>query len=146
MRAPSHAYRGFTLIELIATLIILAILASVSLPRLIEANPFAERGYADVVSASLRQARALALASTCDVQFTINGAGFNAMQRTAAGGHCNAAAAFTLTVFSGLPPDGVAPAVNRVVMFNGSGVPAGGATTISIGPHVVTLDANGVVL
>ena len=110
------------------------------------AHSFAERGYADGVAASLRQARAVALASGCDVQFTINAAGYTAMQRTPPPAHCNPAGAFTLTVISGLPPAGVAPAASTaLVVFDGSGVPTGGATTINIGPHVVTIDPDGVV-
>ncbi len=58
--------RGFTLIELIASITIIAILTAVALPRLTAVTPFAERGYADGIAASLRQSRSVALASGCD--------------------------------------------------------------------------------
>jgi len=72
--------RGFTLIELIASITIIAILAAVALPRMTAATPFAERGYADGIAASLRQSRAVALASGCAVQFTIDAAGYRAFK------------------------------------------------------------------
>src|SRR5688572_28733521 len=112
MRAPSHAYRGFTLIELIAVITIIAILAAVSLPELPAATPFAERGYADSVAAHLRQARAVALASCCEVQFSIDADSFRGRQRAAAGTHCAAAGNWPTAVFDAPQPAGVVLAAN----------------------------------
>ncbi|HEX6639320.1 MAG TPA: prepilin-type N-terminal cleavage/methylation domain-containing protein [Steroidobacteraceae bacterium] len=146
MRAPSYAYRGFTLIELIAAITIVAILAAVSLPKLTAATPFQQRGYADVVAASLRQARATAIASSCDVQFTINGLGFRALQRAASGTHCASAGAFVTPLLDGLPPRGVVPSASRIVVFRGAtGALTGATTTINLGPQVITIDASGTV-
>jgi MSHA pilin protein MshC len=146
MRELPRQERGFTLIELIAAITIIAILAAVSLPKLTAASPFLQRGYADVVAASLRQARTVALATTCDVQFTIDAAGYRARQRGNAGGHCAAAGAFSTPVFDGYPPSGVTPAANRTLTFLGStGALTGATTTITLGPQVITVDASGVV-
>jgi len=93
--------RGFTLIELIASITIIAILAAVALPRMTAATPFAERGYADGIAASLRQSRAVALASGCAVQFTIDAAGYRAFQHAASGTHCAAAGAWSTPVKRG---------------------------------------------
>ena len=95
MRVHFNDRRGFTLIELIASITIVAILAAVTLPRMTTAQPFTERGYADGIAASLRQSRAVALASGCDVQFTINAAGYRAFQHAAAGTHCAPAGAWS---------------------------------------------------
>ena len=88
MQSRHEECRGFTLVEVIASITIIAVLAAVALPRVTAATPFAERGYADGIAASLRLARAVAIASGCDVQFTIDAAGYRALQRAAAGTHC----------------------------------------------------------
>jgi prepilin-type N-terminal cleavage/methylation domain-containing protein len=138
--------RGFTLLELIASITILAILAAVALPRVVAASPFQQRGYADVVTATLRQARAMAIASDCTVRFTINRAGYSVAQRDAVGGHCAPAGNFNQVRETGIPPAGVFPAANRTVTFvGGTGALTGAATTITFGPQVVTIDASGVV-
>lgn len=144
--------RGFTLIELIAAITIVAIVAAIGLPRLTTASPYAERGYADGVAASLRQSRGVALASGCAVQFTIDAAGYRAMQRAASGTHCAAAGAFTTPVRRGdganldtnQPPD-VVLAASRQFVFAPDGSVAGGPFTINLGPQAVTVDASGIV-
>ena len=60
MRALSRSGRGFTLVELIASITIVTILAAVALPRVTAANPFQARGYADTLATNLRKARAVA--------------------------------------------------------------------------------------
>jgi MSHA pilin protein MshC len=146
MRAPSHAYRGFTLIELIAVIVIIAILAAVALPSVTAANPFADRGYADTVAASLRRARTVAMATGCDVQFTINGTGYSAAQRAAAGTHCAVAGLFVTAVFSGPEPSEVVLGGNRVLVFDDQGRVAVAPVTIDIGGRQLTVEASGLVV
>jgi len=144
--------RGFTLIELIASITIIAILAAVALPRMTAATPFAERGYADGIAASLRQSRSVALASGCDVQFTITGAGYSAFQHAAgANNHCAAAGAWSTPVKRGdgqslfeVQPAGVTLAANRVLVFAPDGT-VGANVTINVGPQTITVAASGVV-
>ena len=148
----SRGCHGFTLIELIATITIVAILAAVGLPRLTTASPFSERGYADGVAASLRQSRAVALASGCAVEFTIDAVGYRAFQRGASGTHCAAVGAFTTPVRRGdsgnldiNQPTDVVLSANRQFVFATDGSVAGGPLTINLGPQTVTIDASGVV-
>ncbi len=151
MRCGNH--HGFTLIELIASITIVAILAAVALPRLTAATPFAERGYADGIVASLRQSRAVALASGCAVQFTVDAAGYRAFQRAAgANNHCAAAGAWSTPVRRGdgqnlieLQPAGVTLAANRQFVIAADGSVAAGPLTINVGPQAITIDASGVV-
>lgn len=65
---------GFTLVELIMTMVIVGILAAVVAPRFFDNNVFQSRGFADQVQASLRYAQKVAIAQrrfVC-VAFTAN--------------------------------------------------------------------------
>jgi MSHA pilin protein MshC len=146
--------RGFTLIEVIASVTIIAILATVMLPRITVATPYTQRGYADGIAASLRQSRAVAQASGCDVQFTIDGVGYRALQHASgANNHCVAAGAWSTPVRRGdgqnlleLQPADVVLAANRQFVFAATdGSVAGGPITITVAPHVITIDASGAV-
>lgn len=54
--------RGFTLVELIMTMVIVGIISVVAIPRLFGADVFKSRGFADQVQASLRYAQKVAIA------------------------------------------------------------------------------------
>lgn len=60
-RARQH--RGFTLVELIVTMIILGILAVVAMPRFADRLSFETRGFVDQTVATLQYARKMAVAS-----------------------------------------------------------------------------------
>src|SRR3546814_12432132 len=82
MRAsPSSRYSsgrnhaGFTVVELVAVLVVLGIVSAMALPRLTDRSAFQARGLEDEVFAALRHARALAVASGCPVQVRIAGNG-----------------------------------------------------------------------
>lgn len=53
---------GFTLVEMVMTLVIVGILAVIVAPRLFDTNVFQSRGFADQVQASLRYAQKVAIA------------------------------------------------------------------------------------
>jgi len=64
---------GFTLVELIMTVVIVGILAVFAVPRFFDADVFKSRGFADQVQASLRYAQKIAIAQHRFVCVTIAG-------------------------------------------------------------------------
>lgn len=64
--------RGFTLVELIMTMVIIGILAAVVAPRFFDNNVFQSRGFADQVQATLRYAQKIAIAQRRNVCVTFS--------------------------------------------------------------------------
>ena len=58
----AHGVRGFSLVELIATLAVLAILAAFAVPRFTDRTGFASRGTFDQAQAIIRSAQKIAIA------------------------------------------------------------------------------------
>jgi len=136
-------YGGFTLIELVAVLVILGIVAAVAAPRFVDNAVFTERGYADEIAASLRYARRIAIASTCSVRFTVTGAGYSAAQQTA----CNPANAWAVvvqapdrTALATATPTGVAVAA-AVFEFRAAGDLLNPVAPLNVGTHSVTVNS-----
>jgi MSHA pilin protein MshC len=136
--------RGFTLVELVAVLIIVGVLSAVAAPRLFDTAVFNERGYADEIAASLRYARRIAVASSCNVRFTVNAAGYGATQPTV---RCNTAGAWGVNVQSpdrrvlaNAAPAGVAVGA-AVIEFRPNGELLAPVAPVNVGAFSVTVDA-----
>ncbi|MDO8291693.1 MAG: type II secretion system protein [Gallionella sp.] len=139
--------RGFTLVELIMTMVIVGILAAVVAPRFFDTNVFQSRGFADQVQATLRYAQKVAIAqrrvvcANFDLVAVRNTITLMIDSDTPPDGACNLAPAGNLQSPTGgasyviEAPDGVAfgtaPApVN--FSFNALGTPTNAPQTISI--------------
>lgn len=140
--------RGFTLVELIACLVILGIVAALTGPRFFDTQPFDQRGYADELAAGLRYAEGVAVATGCNVSFVVNLNGYRADQRRAAGNTCALAGAYNTpvvrtdgTALSGTPPNDANVAAGGTVIFG----PAGQVTNPPPPTFVVGTVATGTV-
>ncbi|MDE2088871.1 MAG: GspH/FimT family pseudopilin [Gammaproteobacteria bacterium] len=79
-RSRKLAQQGFTLIELVAVLVIVAILALLAAPRFFAVSTFSERGFFDDALGAVRYAQKLAVASGCNVQVSLTATGYSLMQ------------------------------------------------------------------
>lgn len=107
--------RGFTLVELVATLIIIALIATVTGPLFFDINVFRERGFYEETLSAIRYAQKHAVATSCTVRVVTTATGFT-LFRPGVVGDCNTPGSFTVpltdpsgnaTTFTRTAPDGV---------------------------------------
>jgi MSHA pilin protein MshC len=140
---------GYTLIELVVVITILAIVAAIAGPRFFDTRVFSERGYADEVATAMRYSQKIAVASGCNVRLTITTTGYDAMQQVASGNRCNAGSAvYSTTVIrpdgdavAGTPPRDANVSGPATLTFDGKGAVVSGATNLTVGAYTLVLDA-----
>ena len=142
---PLRRHRGFTLVELVTSLVILGLLAAYAAPRFFDNQPFQARGYADELAQALRHARKVAINSECPVHVVITAVGYSLAQQ--ANSNCTGAWTTAVrsadgSVVSGIAPPGVALAPAAVIAFDRTGSPAT-ATDLSVDTFTISVAGNG---
>lgn len=145
---PDTGSAGYTLVELVLVMAILAILAAFAAPRFFSEQPFDERGYADALAGALRAAQKAAVATGCPVRLEIDAAGYRARLPAAAGSGCQSPAVDWTTPLQ-LPDGDVVEGVARVAVepatsaltFDAAGALTAPAEPLHVGAWQITVDA-----
>lgn len=75
-----HPATGFTLVELIAVLVLIGLLAAIAAPRFFASSSFDARGYYEALSSAARYGRQLAVTRLCPVRLEVTATGFSLSQ------------------------------------------------------------------
>ena len=143
--------RGYTIVEVLLVVVILAIIGTLAGPRFFDNTSFDERAYYDELVSALRYAQKIAVASGCPVRVTIAPTSYALSQQSSLGGHCNPGdAAFPVTVrlstgeaVTGTAPDNVAAAPGITIVYNALGQTNLGANqSIAVGSRTLQVQAD----
>lgn len=105
--------RGYTIVEVVLVIVILAVLGTLAGPRFFSTTSFDERAYYDELAAAMRYAQKVAVASGCRVRVEVTASSFALSQQAAIGGHCDTADVSyprAVRMSTGDPVTGMAPA------------------------------------
>jgi MSHA pilin protein MshC len=136
---------GFTLVELVTVLMVLAILAAIAAPRFMQREAFEERGFLDATLSILRYAQRVAIAERREVcvALTASTVALSLNPSTTPGAACTAvvgapgeSAAYAIAVPAGLTLALTFP--NASFRFNGLGQPVDNAGA-ALGDQTITL-------
>jgi MSHA pilin protein MshC len=120
---------GYTIVELVLVIVILAVLGAVAGPRFFDNAAFDERAYVDELASSLRYAQKVAVASGCRVRADIAAGSYSLAQQTPQAGHCDPAdSSFAVQVrlstgevMNGTAPAGVTTAPAMALVYDALG-------------------------
>ena len=140
---------GFTLVELITSIVIIGILAAVVGPRMFDNTSVSTRGYIDEVASALRYANSIAVSSGCATAVTLTTTDYKVSQHPAAGNTCALGGAWSTPVqridglgtVTGNSPSGITLSPATQIVFDGRGAVISGAPpTLTSGTHTIKID------
>jgi len=141
---------GFTIIELILVIVIIAILGAIAGPRFFDNATFDERAYYDELVTSLRYAQKVAVATGCRVRVDITATAYSLTQQSSLSGHCDPAdAGFpvpvvlgTGEVMTGTAPSGITATPAIAFVYEPLGRTTLGADqAVTVGSRTLTIQA-----
>lgn len=136
--------RGFTLVELTVTLVIVTLISAFVIPRFVAKQSFDARGYFEEVVSAARYAQKVAIANNCSMQWVMTSTGYQ-INRMATfcdnAGYPQVLAKPSGGNFSGSTPTGVSVGgvpVTIVFHANGSTTPSTD-TTVTVGSFTMII-------